>query len=683
MKKNKFSYMLVLTTALLLTACGGSKKSQTSLPSSKSESSINGSSQVSQTSNNSTSNSSVNSVTSNTPSSGQQSSSTSKGSSSTISSSSSTSSINSSSNPVIEVTAKANEMTIERTKEYIDVNELFNIQSGIEYTLNTANDKIVKLSATGKRFAIVRGGDVKLGIRTTSGVTASIDVTVVDTESSLVNISSKLATIKNGYNITGYSFEGATVKQIYDTVTPNYSYSNYKEEGVGVFKDGNVYKFKATTTGGFTGVGSSLGAASIWRKNLFNNFTVTNKYITKQGNDFIIPYVEIGSENNNPLATSFAKQFGLSSNLEFMYIKLTVGELNELQLSIITHVNGNEEVAIAEYIMSDFGTAGVPDVEAWLETADIPVVTDTSVDSLKAVFNKYIHSTSYRMFGADILDSDREIFYNYYSPTQFYEYFMDEGSGLINLDNKVYTYTADANNHVVLGNVVEGITDYKQKVETAYDLTTDIFDGVIYNSTQECFIYVPTATNNALAKYLLHTLGYDSNGKDNCLNAVKEIAFLVEGDIIYVDINFTAAMGYGQVKFQFDSLNTASMPEYIKPTNPDGVGSQYAGYYVGKGTINTAMGKYTDVESTLRLNADLTGLFTFNETQYTITWTAEDDPTNQNKVNFNFTITSDTPKGESFVTVYKYKSNPDVLNITFNYDSSVVHNSGNAYRIQK
>ena len=201
-------------------------------------------------------------------------------------------------------------------------------------------------------------------------------------------------------------------------------------------------------------------------------------------------------------------------------------------------------------------------------------------------------------------------------------------------------------------------TNYKEKVETLYSVSTNIFDKVVYNSSQECFIYVPTSSDNALAKFLLHTLGYDLNGKDAFANNVSEIAFLVEGDIIYCDINLNENYAYGQIKFQFDQLNSTNMPEYIKPTT--GEGAEHAGKYVGKGTINTAQEQYTTVASELTLNADLTGIFTFGDSTYNLTWSAFDDPTNQNKIIFSFVITSETNKGE---TLKSAQTNPTTATV--------------------
>lgn len=652
MKTNKLLKVLMLSSSIVLVGCNGSKTSSTSTSIDQTSSSINN----------------------------ESSSIESKDSSTSVSqNSSSTSSANSSSVEEI-VSAKAATKTIIIEDEYIPATDLFNIPNNAAYELSTSNIYTVKISQDKKGYIIVHGGDVTLSIKC-NNKTASVKVSIMDKENTLNFIATKLSSINTGFNISGFYYQNGNEVDIYKTFNRNYIYDNFAQTGFGVFKDGNVYKFKGTSDGKFVGFGGSLGTAAIWRNNNFKDFTATNKYISKNGNNFYIPYNTIGSENMNPLAKSFLEQVGLSVDTTFQYINLSVGSQGEISITFVTNVFNGKESKAAEYILADFGIAGINDVEAYLATAEIPTVKENSNEALKQAFKKFMNSKSYRIFGADVTDSDHEIFYNYYSPTQYYEYYMDDAYGLINLDGKVYNYTADKNNHVVLGSEVAGLTDYKQKIETLYTVNDSIFDNVTYNNAQDCYIYVPKENNNALASFLLHTCGYDLKG-NNYLNNVDEIAFLVDGDNIYVDINMNANMAYGQIKFQFDRIDSVDMPQYIKPTEEEGEGKEYAGYYKGKGTVNVSQGKYEEVTSDLTLKADLTGTFTFGENTYQIAWSAKDDESNQNIVRFTINITSETTKGESFIEVYKYKSSPKSLQVKFSYDSSKAHISWNTYTLQ-
>ena len=583
-----------------------------------------------------------------------------------------------------ELEAKFTEVKKSTEDGEIALDELFEYDENAAISVTSDNSYVVSY-ADGK-LTINHAGDavVTLAIGEDS---ASVKVVVRDPSSAFAPLNAIFLEMKDGFILSGIDMTSASALQRNDYFTTSYHYDAVQEKGIARLSDGNMYNIKGTASG-YAAYGTSKGSNADWQKETFLDLAVGEDEALKEGNDVLLPATKLGSEEANPVAMALLQELKLTTAFNFTYIRLSSVGDHGFDFNLVTSALGDEnETSVINAEVFGTGTATLSSLDEWLETAEIPEAPVADESLLKDAFQKFAESQSYQIYGSDVTDSDHEIFYNRYTPDQYYEYFMQDAFGYVNKDGRVYRYVPDTYDYAVLEDEPYGqYTDYKAFIKTVYTMDLSLLDVCRPDPDEPTlFEYAPELDDRELGRYLLQMVGYDLNRSDgteiwNYTNSLTDIGFLVDGDVIYVEIY----CDYGKISFQFDSLNSASLPIVPGEVDP----RDYVGEYAPTSTVSIKdeNGDYVDIETSLTLEADLTGTFLFHEATYDITWNPALNESNKNQIDMNLEIVSETTKGEEFLSSYINVANWDFVkgvNIQFRYDANVTFAPSALYKLQE
>lgn len=513
------------------------------------------------------------------------------------------------------------------------------------------------------KFVKAGKGSIKAEIKEES---ISIEVVVSENSENIAKANTLLSRFSSyfyAYGQDGTSIESPRYVEFIKT--EKYDYDAISGLGEALLSDNNVYKVRTRTDGSFFLTGSSLGSKQEWEKTRFPSFALSKKEIiteTKENELYLtLPKFNFDGGVNLTLKSLLDSLTFDYSSTSFTYAYITPIEVAEDGFEQTYVYLYNDEGQVISYAEVAFGLTYAK-LDAFLETASIPKETDKDEDALVNMVKRMQGLNNFRIFGADATDTDYERFYNLYSKTQYFETFMDESYGYANIDGKVYKYSKNDAGFADFGTsktpvkitktnedgtkVEVDATDYNQIIPSLYSIDSSIFASALMDGDDySLFEYSPSSDDGVLGEFLLQTVGYDL-GSDNYLKNMEGIDFYIQEDALLVEIY----LSFGEIKYQFDSFNSAELHTIVLGFDD----SSYVGTYTG--------GFGDEKGTTLDLLANHTGTFFYMGKLYKLTWKGELDETNKNKVNFAFEITSGADNGEYFAGSYAYKTTKNAIN---------------------
>ena len=316
-----------------------------------------------------------------------------------------------------ELEAKFTEVKKSTEDGEIALDELFVYDENAAISVTSDNSYVVSY-ADGK-LAINHAGDavVTLAIGEDS---ASVKVVVRDPSSAFAPLNAIFLEMKDGFILSGIDMTSASALQRNDYFTTSYHYDAVQEKGIARLSDGNMYNIKGTASG-YAAYGTSKGSNADWQKETFLDLAVGEDEALKEGNDVLLPATKLGSEEANPVAMALLQELKLTTAFNFTYIRLSSVGDHGFDFSLVTSALGDEnETSVINAEVFGTGTATLSSLDEWLETAEIPEAPVADESLLKDAFQKFAESQSYQVYGSDVTDSDHEIFYNRYTPDQYY-----------------------------------------------------------------------------------------------------------------------------------------------------------------------------------------------------------------------------------------------------------------------
>lgn len=587
----------------------------------------------------------------------------------------------------IEATLTAVSASLSKTTKAgsVPLGDLFAFTGEATPSIAVSDDFVATYDPEKKTVDIHHAGNAII-TATLGDLIAATTLIVRDAETDYAVLATVLGKLDEGYVFAGIDYSSASAMARNEIVTPDYYYDYLQGEGVGKLSDGNMYLFRGTTDS-YVAYGTNQGSNEEYIADAFLPVSVSNDEIIVDGARYLVPAEKLGSTEDNPLAASLLSQFRLDV-ANFASISIESLTPTSFALKVLTNAVDEEEAAIATFELSLIGLASDSSIESFLASSAIPTPVSPDEDLLVNAFAAFKSSSSYQIYGSDVTDTDHEVFYNLYTPNQYLEYFTGISEGYVNKDGAVYHYTPDSSNYAVLDEQPYGTyTDYKEFIKTIYTIDLTMFDACRPDPDDpSIFTYSPELDGRELGRYFLQMCGYDLNGIDgsstsNFTDNLEEIAFLVDGDIIYVEMNIG---DLGEINFQFDSLNSvADMPIVVGDIDPrDYIGT----YSCSTMSYKNEEGDYVGIDSSLILESDLTGTFVWGETNYDVSWNPEVNEASKNQILLNLSITSETPNGECIVSAYinsaNWSWNPGI-NIQFAYDSQATFKPSGLYRLQQ
>lgn len=503
--------------------------------------------------------------------------------------------------------------------------------------------RVVKFVASGTATITATAGEK----------TATIAVSVKESEANVLKAKQLLDKLGGYYYASGEDASSGTAKKVNVIKAKKYDFDLETNKGEGVLKDGNVYTIRGRVDGSFYATGLSLGTESEWQKTRsFSSFSPTSSEVSVTLNsDGSISSMELPKTVDgqiNATAKAVLTALGLTYNFA-NYTRVLFQEIDYTNDGFTVYmINDKSEVSAYLEISFQFSYAKL---ESFLSTSDIPDAGEYEQDALLKKVREIQNAKNYRIMGSDVTDSDHEMFYNYYSPVQYFEEFMDDSFGYYNKNGRVYRYTKTDAGFANLETTPYGnYTTYTEIVPSMYSIDASLFSAATMNGSDHSqFDYAPSSDNGALGTYLLRTVGYDSTGH-NYLDNMVDAAFYLTDDALLVEMSFS----FGTVSYQFDSFSTAELPTVMDDFDD----SAYIGTFAGSDSVIGEDGKHTaNFPVTLVLEEGHVGTYTFNSVTYGISWSTRVDDSNKNLVYFDFAITSGkTDNNESFIANESYSN---------------------------
>ena len=504
-------------------------------------------------------------------------------------------------------------------------------------------NRVVKFIASGSATITATAGEK----------TATIAVTVKESEENVLKAKQLLDKLGGYYYAAGEDASNGSAKRANFIKAEKYVFDLETNKGEGVLKDGNVYTIRGRVDRSFYATGLSLGTESEWQKTRsFPSFSPTSSEVSVVLNEegkitsMELPKTIDGKANST--AKAVLSELGLNYNFA-NYTRVLIQEIDYTNEGFTVYmVNDQSQVSAYLEVSFQFSYAKL---ESFLLTGDIPNPDEYEQDALLKKVREIQSAKNYRIMGSDVTDSDHEMFFNYYSPVQYFEEFMDDSFGYYNKNGRVYRYTETEAGFADLEATSFGdYTSYTEIVPSMYSIDAELFAAATMNgSDHSMFDYAPSSDNGALGAYLLHTVGYDSTGH-NFLDNMTDAAFYITDDALLVEMTFT----FGNVNYQFDSFGSAELPTVMDDFDD----SSYIGTFTGTDSVIGEDGKHTaSFPVTLVLSEGHVGTYTFNSITYGISWATHVDDSNKNLVYFDFTITSGkTANNESFIVNESYSN---------------------------
>lgn len=574
--------------------------------------------------------------------------------------------------------------------ERFNFTDLFNYEGEIEVTEDDPDD-ILLVNPTTRRVILNKAGKAAV-IATQGNATARVEITVNESEDSAETLKELYKEVKNGYYAEGVDMSSGSAVSTHLVRKAAYDFDTSKGTGIGIFPSGKVYRFRQNSDG-FYGYGSAKDKAE-WEKDRFLDFDVTEGDFAVSSNPLTGDLYLLSAKNSstgksNELFVNTINQFlpDTAGNYADIVISLThtAGILTGASIGFYAEGNLEKDVYTALIELTFAPTSeDIVALESFLKTASDPEQEEADKDALTNLITQYHNGTGYRIYGADYLDADGDIFEMDFSKTMFYnkDWFDDDqlGSGYINEDGKVYRYEeykkeeeleSASKGTAIKGSEVAGWTDYLDHMETLFSVDPNLFSAAKPDADDPTlFVYGAESDNHALAEEIMREIGYDpeptKEGQERSTNfgdSVSTIYFEVSDTTIYVSAYLDGkepGQPSGKVLFQYDRLNSPSLPLYVPASEHEA--DKFVGTY--KGTNNGETYTLTlDGEGSGTLDAEAEGKTSLH---IALTYTTSGDIETATKTNFSFTFgegkTDTTSVGEVYAYSWQWKENKKIIN---------------------
>lgn len=564
-----------------------------------------------------------------------------------------------------------------------DFSDLFNYDGEIEVSEEDPDD-ILLVNPTTKRVILNKAGKAAV-IATQGNATARVDITINESEDDAESLKELYKETKNGYYAEGVDMSSGSAVTTHLVRKSNYDFNTSKGNGIGIFPSGKVYRFRQNSDG-FYGYGAAKDKTE-WQKGRFLDFSLTDGDFSVSSNPLTGTLYLLGAKN-----TSTGKTNGLFANTINQFLPDTAGNFTDIAITL-THESGLlAGASLAFYAEGGLGKdvytaridlvfAPISDditaLESFLKTASDPVEEEADADALTKLITQYHNSIGYRIYGADYLDADGDIFEMDFSKSMFYskDWFDDDqlGSGYINEDGKVYRYEEykkqeeldyPSKGSAIKGSEVAGWTDYLDHMETLFSVDPSLFSAAKPDGDDPTlFVYGAESDNHALAEEIMREIGYDpeptKEGQERSTNfgdSVSNIYFEISDTVIYVSAYLDgkeAGQPSGKVLFQYDSLNAPSLPTYVPASEHEA--DKFIGTYVATHKDdNDVVETYTlklDGEGTGTLDCEAEGKTSLH---IALTYSANGDPEVATKTIISFSFGEGKTETTSIAEAYAF-----------------------------
>ncbi len=552
-----------------------------------------------------------------------------------------------------------------------DFSDLFNYEGEIEVSEDDPDD-ILLVNPTTRRVILNKAG--KASVTATQGnATAKVEITVSESEDDAESLNELYKEAMKGYYAEGVDMSSGSTVTTHLVRKSNYDFDTSKGTGIGVFPSGKVYRFRQNSDG-FYGYGSAKDKTE-WEKGRFLDFAITDGDFTVSsspltGDLYLLEAKNSSTGKTNELFVNTINQFLPDTAGNFTDIGITLnheyGLLSGASLYFYAEGGMEKDVYTARIDLVFAPTSeDIVALENFLKSASDPVEEEADVDALTKLITQYHNSTGYRIYGADYLDADGDIFEMDFSKSMYYtkDWFDDDqlGSGYINEDGKVYRYEEykkqeeldyPSKGSAIKGSEVAGWTDYLDHMETLFSVDPTLFSAAKPDADDPTlFVYGPESDNHALAEEIMREIGYDpeptKEGQERSTNfgdSVSTIYFEISDTTIYVSAYLDGKQSgqpSGKVLFQYDSLNAPSLPTYVPASEHEA--DKFIGTYVATSKQDDGDGNEVVCTYTLTLDGDGTGTLDCvgegkSSLHIELTYTANGDPETATKTVLSFTF---------------------------------------------